>query len=373
MARRATKPNYWASKNGYFVTINGVRHPLASGPENDPDVIRKANEAYHRLQLASLTGELKECDREPCFKVLNAYADWVQKNRAERTAENRVAHLQWFSDSSGPVKCRELTKGHALRHMDARWRQDQHGSRDMCLTTLIACFNWAVEHGLVSKNPFGGMEKPAVGSRAKSKDDYITDEVHAALLAAARPATRDILLALDETGARPGELFQLEAAHYDPERGVLQPPRPKNRRYEGRGRRPRKPRTIYVTAALRPVLDRLAAAHPTGPLFRNNSGRGWNSHGLSYWFWEVRERLGLSARITPNMYRHRFVTRALLAGTPAAKVAQLVDNSIAVIEAHYAHLDVYGADLRAEAERLSALSKAAGGVSTSGPAGRAAG
>src|SRR5687767_8148923 len=125
MPRRPTGPVYFPSKNGYFVNIGKVRYRLATGPKDDPDVLHRAREAYHKLELATLRGEIRDGDREPCFWVLNAYADWVRNNRAEMTVQNRTPYFQWFSDAFGTVRSRDLTKAHALRHMDARWRPDQ--------------------------------------------------------------------------------------------------------------------------------------------------------------------------------------------------------------------------------------------------------
>jgi integrase len=346
MARKATQPKYYPSRRGYYVWFQGRQHQLAKGPKNDPAVKAKAQEAFHALMLTSL--EPQAGDRIPAYSVLNGYVAWAETNRKRRTFKNRVQYLQGFSDRYGRTLVCDLTIRDAETFMDSQPRWGA-ASRDQFITSVNAAFNWAVKRKLVKTNPFKGMEKPVIRSRARTKDDYITDEVLALFLGQARPAHRDIILALDATGARPEELAVLLAADYNPALGTLMPKVSKNERHEAKGR---PPRTIYVLECLRPTIERLCRENPTGPLFRNTCGRAWQVHNLDRWFREVRERLGLTGQYTPYGLRHRFATRYLLKGGSMSKLATLLDTSVRVIEHHYGHLDLHGEDLRREAERL---------------------
>jgi integrase len=346
MARKATKPKYYASRGGYYVWFQGRQHLLAKGPKNDPDVKDEAERNFHDLMLTKL--EPQAGDRIPAYSVLNGYVLWAQSNRKRRTYKNRVQYLQGFSDRHGRTLVCDLTIRDAETFMDSQPRWGA-ASRDQFITSINAAFNWAVKRKLVKANPFKGMEKPVIRSRARTKEDYITDDVLKLFLDQAGPAHRDIIMALDATGARPEELAVLTAADYHPALGILTPKVSKNERHEAKGR---PPRTIYVQECLRPTIERLCREHPTGPLFRNTCGRAWSVHNLDRWFREVRERLGLTGQYTPYGLRHRFATRWLLNGGSVSKLATLLDTSVRVIEYHYGHLDLHGEDLKRDLERL---------------------
>src|SRR5437660_1563521 len=72
--------------------------------------------------------------------------------------------------------------------------------------------------GAIPGNPIRRIRKPPVKSRGR--EALIAPEDHARLLAAASPALRNVLLALHQTGARPGEVIRVSAAEFYPEQGV---------------------------------------------------------------------------------------------------------------------------------------------------------
>jgi integrase len=346
MARKATGPRYYESRGGYYVWFQGRQVLLAKGPKSQE--LREAAEgAFHTLALTRL--EPQAGDRVLVYSVLNAYVAWAEQKRKTRTARNRKSYLQGFSDRFGKRNVCDLTIRHAEEFMQAQqtWGPASH---DQFITSLNAAFNWAVKRKVVRLNPFKGMEKPVVRSRARRHEDYISDGVFQKLLALARPATRDILTALDATGARPEELFVLASRDYHPQLGALMPQVSKNERHERNGR---PPRTVYVPGRLRPLIERLCREHPEGPLFRNAIGRAWSANTLAQWFADARARLGLPGQITPYGLRHRFATRWLLKGGSVSKLAAVLDTSVRVIEHHYGHLDLHGEDLRRDLDRLS--------------------
>src|SRR4051812_8727120 len=99
MARKATEPKYYPSRGGYYVWLGGKQHLLAKGPEKDAETKRLAEQAFHNLKLAQL--EPHPYDRIPAYAVLNAYAEWLPKNRKPQTVENRMKYLQAASDAFG--------------------------------------------------------------------------------------------------------------------------------------------------------------------------------------------------------------------------------------------------------------------------------
>ncbi len=345
MARKTTGPRYYASKGGYYVTINGERVCLAKGPKADPEVQADAERKYLELKIAALTQV--EGDRSECIGILDAYLCAVRRKRKPNTFAIRKRFLQAFCSEFGAVRVRDLDPRKVagwLDDMEERPRQhEQRGqvkwgpsTRGMAITSLKAGFNWAVKERLISKNPLAEMEKPSPISRGG--EQLLTEEGHQKLLSAAAPFFRDFLIALNETGARPGEVANVTAAdfHAGPGAWVL-----KDHKTAWAG----KDRVIYLTPTLVEIVKRLSARSPEGPIFRNRYGRPWKLGTIAAYFSRLRKRLNLG-RVSAYSYRHKFATEFLLSGRPIAQIAELQGSSIQVIAKHYSHLREHGPALR---------------------------
>src|SRR5262249_3449449 len=105
--------------------------------------------------------------------------------------------------------------GHARRRLRPFHVQECVGSKPAWKTgkrgAIIAvqrAFNWAARSGRIPASPLRGMEKPAQGRREK----LITPgEYEEALALVKDQRFRDLLELSWETGARPNELFTVEA------------------------------------------------------------------------------------------------------------------------------------------------------------------
>ncbi len=345
MAALHTRPRYFKSRGGYYVCIGRKQIRLAKGKKDDPHVKRLAQEEFNRLMATRLsTGSA----HTTLYALINAYLIWVQEEKMDKTFRNRKVYLKKLNEKHGKMLARDLSLVTAEQFMKSQGTWGA-ASRDQFISSLNACYNWALRRNLVSDNPFKSMSKPVIQSRAKNKDDLITPQIFEELLSEAQGATRDILVALNETGARPHEIFAVEAKDYNVALQTLTPNVGKNRRHEINGR---PPRTIYVTSGLRPVIERLCKANPIGPIFRNNLGRKWRNDVLAAWFADARGRLGLSGNITPYGLRHAFCQRWLLAGGSIAKLAVIIDTSVRVIEQHYSHIMLSDRDFGAEIDAL---------------------
>ena len=191
---------------------------------------------------------------------------------------------------------------------------------------------------------------------------------------------RDLLTAAWETGARPNELYTVEASFLDEANACWIFP---IRLSKGR----KVQRVVYLTDSAMEIARRLSLARPKGPIFCNNQGKPWNMSSVKCRFQNLQVNLGrkrlrelgleppklprLKAsegadparrreqerqvlerrrRITLlarehgpryNLYafRHSFVTEALVAGLDAVTVSVLVGHrDTTMISRHYAHL-----------------------------------
>ena len=100
-----------------------------------------------------------------------------------------------------------------------------------------------------------------------------------------------------------------------------------------------KDRVIYLTPDLLGLVERLCEKHPTGYLFRNRDGRQWTNSAVYLMLKRLRKRLGMKSKMIAYSYRHSFATNWLKAGGSIKILADLMGNSVAMIEHHYGHLD----------------------------------
>jgi integrase len=206
------------------------------------------------------------------------------------------------------------------------------------VSTLRTALNWAVEAGHLSKNPLQGLKRRAI--RSRGAQSVITPEQHARVMGACRSAPmRDLLAALQHTGARPGELLAATAADWDDARGAfvfLADTRRSPGRFRHKSAR-KKDRVIYFTGNVLEMVRRRVREHPQGPVFCNGRGRAFTIESVRHHFRKLRGDPALR-HVTPYGYRHGFATRWLLAGKPIEILAELLGNTPEQIRLHYAHL-----------------------------------
>jgi integrase len=352
MPRKPTGPRYFPSKHGYYCEIRGVRHCLAKGDRDDDAVIGAAERRYHELMLTS--GEPSAVASMTVGELLERYVAASSREKKPSTVEMiRYVVDRFAAGPCSTVKATELRPFMVLDWLDTmmkdrlplwprrratRWGP---GTRFIAITVLKAAFNWAVEVELIDRNPIARLRKPP--KRSRGGDQLLDEAKHKSLLAAAKPPLQDFITALYETGARPGEVSRVTAADYHPEIGAWVLVGHKTERHGER-------RVIYLTPVMVALTERLAAERNDGPLFRNRCGRPWNRQTLIHIFWQLRQRLfGPASRVTPYSYRHLFATQFLLKGGSIATLAELLGNSVEMVDRHYGHLREHGKELR---ERL---------------------
>jgi integrase len=285
---------------------------LAKGPENGPDVKAEAERRYHEIKLVAQVQT--EGDRSPCIAVLDAFLVEIRSHKKPNTYAMWRWVLQDFCKELGTVRIRDLKqhqvtawlakkeepRTHPLSKRLVKWGP---GTRRIAISALKAAFYWAKEQGIVTQNPVAGMKSPP--RRSRGAEQVVTKEQHEKMLAEASPQFRDFLVALNDTGARPGAIATVTAADFRPDLGawVLG---------DLPGRKKKK-LTVYLTPQMMELSARLGEQHPTGPLFRNRHGRPWNTSTIGSQFGRLRKKLGLGP-ISAYSYRHKFATEFLLHG-----------------------------------------------------------
>ena len=157
----------------------------------------------------------------------------------------------------GTLLGKDLKPLHVTRWLDAHpgWK----GSRRNAIVAVKRVFNWADAEGLLQPNPIKAVKKPP----QRHRDRVLTPEERQEILATIRDQPfREFVLAMMETGARPGEVRKVTAAHVNLELGVWVFKEHKTAKRTG------KQRVIYLNAAMVELTRKLVEKYPEGPLFR---------------------------------------------------------------------------------------------------------
>jgi integrase len=198
-------------------------------------------------------------------------------------------------------------------------------------------FNFAVEQGMVARNPIRGFKVP----RSKGRITHITPEQEQAIYKNASPALAQAVRVCIRTGARFGSEFCPLTAKHVVDMGermewVFEPIEVKTR----------KKRVIRISdPAIIQIVRQQMNLHRTGPIFRNAKGEPWHWRNLSQRFRVMKHRLerkGIDLDEACCMYscRHTYAKRTLQGhwtGRPTniETLAKLMGNSPQVCRDHY--------------------------------------
>ena len=91
---------------------------------------------------------------------------------------------------------------------------------------------------------------------------------------------------------------------------------------ESKGKRKR--RVVPLDETTLKLVKKLAKANPSGPIFRNTIGTPWNANTLNDGCERYAKKVDL--KIIPYIFRHSFITRALLNDIPPLQVATMVGH-----------------------------------------------
>lgn len=327
---RTPKPWYRRQTDTWYVCLRGKQVPLAKGKRSK----READEAFHRL-MAGVKLEPAPLTMAPSagrqslqvVVLLDQFLDWVQQNLDCYEWHRRF--IQEFADACGGLAVDEIKPIHVTQWLSQKktWGPT---TRNRVIGEVKQVFNWAVEQGLIDSNPIKSLKKPA----ARRRERILTADERARILASIRDAAfRDFVTALEETGARPGEIRAVTAANVDLPNGVWVLMQHKT------AKKTRRPRVIYLTPAMRELTARRMTQFPEGPIFRNKYGQPWSNNAIRIRFRRLREQFPELKDVVAYCYRHTFATDGLVKGVPIATVAELLGHrSTAMIEEHYGHL-----------------------------------
>lgn len=137
---------------------------------------------------------LKEHSRPSCSLATHRWYRWFLKGFCRRYGKLRLSALK-------PL--------HVTEYLNAKttWGPT---TRNRAITCLKVAINWAVTQGILRESPIKQLKKPPMARR----DRVLTQAERRTIARAIRDrAFKIFLFALGQTGARPGEIRKVTAAH----------------------------------------------------------------------------------------------------------------------------------------------------------------
>lgn len=319
----------------YAQTRVGPKRKQVKLLDKDGDPVRgreneaEAYQAFHRL-MALDPAALPEASRLKVAQVCDLFLTHSERHNEPRTFEWYKKYLQSFCDLYGALAALDVKPFHVTRWLDAhpKWA----AGRRCAVVCVKRAYNWCESEGILPANPTKKVKKPP----AVRRERILTAAERAELLGAIRDQEfKDFVLALQETGCRPGEVRKVTAEEVNLELGVWVLQHHKTRKKTGL------PRVVYLTPGMIELSKRLAEKYPQGPIFRGPARCGckpFSCNGVRRRFRRLAKLPGLAGVISYT-YRHSYVTDALERGVPVATVAELAGHKdLKMIQQHYAHL-----------------------------------
>jgi len=332
------KPFFRAFDGWWYaqITIAGKRKQirLVKGQENE----REAYRSFCRLMADE--GQIEPSStNQSVATICDLFLEASLRTNQPTTYDWHRYYLQSFCERHGRLISGDVKQFHVAKWLDAhpKWK----GSRRHAIAVLKRAFNWAEEQGYVTGNPIRRLKKPAGGKRVRVLS---LDERTRILEAIQDEPFRQFVLALQETGCRPGEVAKVTSQQVDLAVGVWVFEDHKTAHKTG------KPRVIYLSPKALEMSRALSLRFPTGPLFRGRDGQAFTRNSIRCRFRRLRTKLPDMKPFTAYSYRHTFTTDALTNGVGIAQVAELLGHtSTDMVMRHYQHLSQKVDHMRAAA------------------------
>lgn len=311
-------PKPWLRQQNqtWYVQINGKQVNLGRDRE-------KAFAEYHRLMHLG-----NPDSNQTVRQVIDAYWQWAKRNLAESTLGHRENVLKSFGLSvPATLKASQLKPYHVQHWIESNSRIKSPTTVSDRITLIQTVFNWAKAMGYVTSNPIESMPKP----RRKVRQEFVPAELWQKVLDFCTDESfRDYLVIMLSTGARPQEMNDMEARHFDGEKIVF----PID---ESKGRK--KSRVIYLPPEAHEVIQRLAKRFPEGALFRNSRGNPWDRNSVRCRFRRLKKKLEMP-NLCATTLRHSYAHYRLSQGQDSLTVAKLMGHvDTRMVATRYGHLE----------------------------------
>ena len=207
-----SRPWWRKTNNAWYATIGGKQELLCKAPSKSD---RKGRDRADKELQKKLALKQSLGYNATLVGVLEEFLTWSEKNQAKGTYYGHKLYLQDFLDHLEVAFIRELKPIHLTKWIDGHetWG---NASKRAAIISVKRAFNWAVEQGLIEKNPFGTVKRPPPGRR----EVLVADDSHKKVLRATDRAFRRVVRVMRATGCRPIEVRLVTASDVNLEIGA---------------------------------------------------------------------------------------------------------------------------------------------------------
>lgn len=337
---RTPKGSYHPKRKLWYVTLWGKQRVLAKGPKKETEAEARA-ELRRLIQVGKPVEASQEKSRPTLSTLAGFYLTHVQRENDPATYANYNKYISDFVTTTGRTVPSDTIRPH---HVDAWLARRTLGptTRAFRISIIKGLYRWSKRRGYLAADPLAEMEKPTSLIRDLVLTPAQADDVADA---ATDQEFHDLLLALRETGARPGEIYTLTCERVDFKSGTWTV-KNKTRRKTGEPWR-----TVYLSQPMVELSRRLVLGQE-GLVFRNSWRAKWTDGCVRMRLARIRERLGFGPEITAYAYRHLYCTEALMRSVPPATVAELMGHtSLKMVMRVYSKLKTQTEHLREAAKQ----------------------
>ena len=331
MSRRP-KP-WWNRQKGTWCTnLGGKRRTLAHGYRNRATAHAEIERILQeQFLLASYGGAITVA------RLCEDFLTDAHENLQPGTYQSYQYGCQKFVDLFG------LREAHTIRPTDInqfaaslrRTGTINETSQAIILRSVQRCFNWGVQNSLIPPHQLGRIRKP----QSRTRDRYLTDEEFQLMLRSTNPRDsrrtgapfRRLLLAMDWTLCRSGELVRLKWEHIHEEHDVAILTRHKTMQTG-------KPKVIPLIPKMKRLLAWLRQQNPSAQfVFLNSQSKPWTMSSIEQRMHHVKDRSGLVG-VMPYSIRHRAATKSILKTGDLKMTSLLLGHTSTATTERYTHL-----------------------------------
>lgn len=300
----------------------------------------EAREEYHEIMAkrrkATVTAE------DSVAHLIDLRWNWVKKNLAPTTATRIKGVLTSFKAFIGPkLKVRKLKPFHVTNWLDEKYPTNGDTSRHTLITHVKGAFTWAAEQGYIEVSPIANMKKPSPAIR----QEFLHADVWPKVIALATDEPfKEFLTVMLDSGARPQEMFKIEAHHLDGRQLVFEIKDSKGKKRN---------RVIWLPDSAFKIVVALAKKYPTGSLFRNSKGIPWNKDSVRCRFRRLKKRLN-EPKLTATTLRHSYAHNRLISGQEPLYVSKLMGHVDGrMLATRYGHIEKNSDFMAAQANLIT--------------------
>lgn len=160
-------------------------------------------------------------------------------------------------------------------------------------------------------------------------------------------ALRNVLMALENSGCRPGELRQARVRDWQDELGAIFYPRNDERTKNHKDRI-----ILFTGEAATMIKGLIQGKKPNDYIFTTWLGVPYGEKSIIHSIKAVAKRLGYN-HIIPYSYRHTRITNMIKAGMSVDQIGAIMGNTPEIIRKHYSHLFADMGHLRELVEKFN--------------------